>query len=67
MQWYRRTKELELSQADIDEYFDECIAKRWEPSLFGLWKYKEPSGNDNPEPERCKCPNCGNEHRRFLP
>lgn len=27
----------------------------------------DPSGEDNPEPERCKCPHCGNEHRRFIP
>lgn len=41
MQWHRRVKELELPQEKIDEYFDECIAKRWEPTLFGLWKFHE--------------------------
>ena len=62
MQWNRRVKELSLSQGEIDDYFDECIAKKWEPSLFGLWKYNEE------QPERtdvkmCACPKCGQQHR----
>ena len=26
-----------------------------------------PSGNDDPEPELCKCPHCGNEHKKWMP
>jgi hypothetical protein len=33
-----------LTQDEIEEYFDECIAKQWQPTLFGLWRYRE-----NPE------------------
>jgi hypothetical protein len=61
MQWNRRVKELALSQAEIDEYFDECIAKKWEPSLFGLWKYNEPPAETNQV--NCVCPKCGREHK----
>jgi uncharacterized C2H2 Zn-finger protein len=64
MQWNRRVKELNLSQNEIEGYFDECIAKKWEPSLFGLWKY----GNEQPSDEVtreqfCTCPTCGQSHR----
>jgi len=41
MQWHRRVKELSIPPSEIDEYFDQCIAMRWEPTLFGLWKWKE--------------------------
>ena len=41
MQWYRRVRELEVPPERVDEYFDECIAKGWEPSLFGMLKYKQ--------------------------
>ncbi len=40
MQWHRRIKELEFTTTEIDSYFDECIAKKWELSLFGLMKYQ---------------------------
>jgi hypothetical protein len=61
MQWNRRVKDLALSQDEIDEYFDECIAKKWEPSLFGLWKYNEPPAETNQV--NCVCPKCGREHK----
>ncbi len=73
MQWNRRVRELAISEEDITAYFDDCIAKAWEPTLFGLhlWKDRispsDPTGDDDPEPERCTCPTCGQMHRRFRP
>ncbi len=55
MQWHRRVKELEIEPTAIDEYFDDCIARHWEPSLFGLLKH----GNSSASREPKKCPNCG--------
>ena len=39
-QWNRRTQELKVTEDEITAYFDECIALGWEPTLFGLWKFK---------------------------
>lgn len=67
MQWNRRCKELEISEADIETYFDDCIAKAWEPSLFGLHLWKERGGSVNSQMEKhetCTCPTCGQEHRK---
>lgn len=46
MQWNRRTNELKIALDEIDAYFDECIAKGWEPSVYGLVRYT--SNPDNP-------------------
>lgn len=35
-QWERRVKELEITEDDIDNYFDECIEMHVEPTAFGL-------------------------------
>lgn len=40
-QWSRRLKELEVDDGELTSYFDECIARQYEPSLFGLLKFKE--------------------------
>jgi hypothetical protein len=45
MQWNRRVQELQVKADEVDAYFDECIAKKWEPSLFGMMKYNR---NDPP-------------------
>ena len=44
MQWHRRCKELEVSEDEIAAYFDDCIAKAWEPTLFGLHLWKDNGG-----------------------
>jgi hypothetical protein len=51
-QWNVRCKELKLSQSEIDGYFDECIAKQWNPSLYGLMRY---TAEDESHPV-CTCP-----------
>lgn len=67
MQWNRRVMELEYKPEEIDTYFDECIAKHWEPSLFGMLKYNR---NDPPavqHAEWCntnKPCNCGVKNER---
>jgi ParB family chromosome partitioning protein len=38
-QWSRRKKELEVTDADIDHYIDECIETNVEPTIFGLLRY----------------------------
>ena len=43
MQWHRRVRELQIEQEKIDEYFDECISKGWEPSLFDMTRKQLPS------------------------
>ena len=44
MQWHRRVKELETAEDDITAYFDDCIAKQWEPTLFGLKLWRDNGG-----------------------
>ena len=44
MQWSRRVKELETAEDDITAYFDDCIAKQWEPTLFGLKLWRDNGG-----------------------
>ena len=62
MQWHRRQDELNLEMDKINEYFDECIAKGWNPSIAGVLRW----GHDEQhEPVViCTCPMCGNEHRK---
>lgn len=38
-QWSRRKKELEVTEEDIDNYFDECIEMHVEPTTFGLLRF----------------------------
>ncbi len=40
MQWNRRVKELEIPLTEVDSYFDDCLSKRWHPSLAGLLSFK---------------------------
>ena len=62
MQWHRRMNELKIEQEMIDAYFDECIAKGWNPSIAGVLRFGIP---DLSEPVvLCTCPRCGNEHRK---
>jgi hypothetical protein len=62
MQWHRRMNELKIEQDMIDAYFDECIAKGWNPSIAGVLRFGIP---DLSEPVvLCTCPKCGNEHRK---
>src|SRR5258706_16358218 len=67
MQWYRRMKELEIEQEKVNIYFDNCIAKGWNPSIAGIIKYAEGKQELDPQIEYCICPHCRNEHRRFIP
>lgn len=43
MQWHRRMQELEIPITKVDEYFDECIAKKWDASPFGLSRFTQES------------------------
>lgn len=38
-QWNRRVRELGVTEEQIASYFDEVIAKGWNPSLFGMMRY----------------------------
>lgn len=68
MQWHRRVKELEVEQEKLNTYFDNCIAKGWNPSIAGVLKYSDGKLELDPQPQAiCRCPHCGNEHRRYLP
>ena len=39
MQWSRRVRELDVSQDQLDEYFDELIANDWHPSINGMIRH----------------------------
>jgi hypothetical protein len=39
MQWHRRMKELKIELEQATAYFDECIAKGWNPSIAGVISY----------------------------
>lgn len=39
MQWNRRTKELEVTDDEIDEYIDDCIVKQYAPTVWGLLRF----------------------------
>lgn len=45
MQWHRRVKEYKLPVEQVDAYFDECIAKGWQPSIAGMLKVSGSGGN----------------------
>jgi hypothetical protein len=57
MQWHRRVKELEIPDHDLEAYFDDCIARHWEPSIFGLLKHQNKQTFTVKQIE--KCPACG--------
>ena len=41
MQWNRRVKELQVEQEKVNTYFDNCIAKGWNPSIAGVLKFAD--------------------------
>lgn len=49
MQWSRRLKELHVPADALDAYFDDMIAKGWNPSIAGLLKVNEPGGEPGDE------------------
>lgn len=49
MQWSRRLKELRVPADALDAYFDDMIAKGWNPSIAGLLKVNEPDGEPGDE------------------
>ena len=61
-QWNRRCKELDLSIEQIEEYFHECFANGWWPSINGLFHFKQ----EPPDVEPCVCPACGREHTKMA-
>lgn len=63
LQWFRRVKELEIPDEKLEEYFTECVAFGWHPSLNGAvshyyGKSKSSTANNNPVTVHV-CPNCG--------
>lgn len=62
-QWNRRCKELEISENDIEEYFQECFSNGWWPSINGLFRFR--SDDAYTEKEDCTCPICGHTHKRI--
>ena len=42
-QWNRRVRELEIVSEKMEEYFDECIAKGWNPSIAGVVRFADGS------------------------
>jgi len=66
-EWNRRQKEYNVSDEKAHEYFDNCIAKGWNPSIAGVLKYADGKQSLDPQYETCTCSHCGNVHRRFLP
>lgn len=48
MQWHRRMQEWKLEMDKVNQYFDDCVAKGWNPSIAGLLKtnYSKPVGGD---------------------
>ena len=66
-EWSRRQKEYGVPDEKAHEYFDNCIAKGWNPSIAGIIKYAEGKQELDPQIEYCICPHCRNEHRRFIP
>lgn len=61
-QWHRRRQELEISQADLHTYLDNCIERTRTPSLYGL--LREVSETNTQVGDRCTCPVCQNVHLR---
>lgn len=43
-QWDRRCEELDVPDEAIEDYFDMCISKQWEPSKFGMLKHANGGG-----------------------
>lgn len=66
-QWHRRVMELQIEQEKLNEYFDDCISKGWNPSIAGVLKYAEGKHAPDAAPVICTCSHCGNEHRKFIP
>jgi len=67
MQWHRRVMELQIEQEKLNEYFDDCISKGWNPSIAGVLKYADGKHEPDAPPVMCTCSHCGNEHRKFVP
>ena len=63
-QWFRRKKELEMSDGEINGYVDLCVEQSRVPSLYGL--FRELSGTNTKVGDRCNCPTCGNTHLRKV-
>ena len=59
MQWNRREMELSIPTESVDEYFDECISKGWNPSLYDLTRRNHAQGDKITHADWC---NVSKEH-----
>lgn len=59
MQWHRRVNELDVQMEDLEEYFNECIANGWHPSLAGAVRFAKQGEPRPASHDPVTCPNCG--------